>query len=234
MSSTVYKAAKGTGLSAALSVPASGVTITGFIVNARRLSAAVSELSVTVSVTTFFTVQVADASVAEVLLTRIAGAADAIKSQTEIAMSAADWSDESVVTVAPTISDVGTPVVTVGPPTPTPSPTPALEAVTTTESVTAATEQVTISTTPEGDESVVDEVSIVVGATTGAVVLALCGIAACLERRYSCVRRRSFRILDFNSLLDFSSFRSRGACLGARSAMPPTSGGGTQPSLLLH
>jgi hypothetical protein len=106
MNSTVYKAAKATGLSVALSVPVSDVTITGFTVDARRLSAADPDLSVTVSVTTSFTVQVADASVAEVLSTTIAGAAEAIKTQTNIAMSDADWSDESVITAAPTITDV--------------------------------------------------------------------------------------------------------------------------------
>jgi VCBS repeat-containing protein len=112
MSSTVYKAAKATGLSAALSVPVSDITITSFTVTARRLSAAVRELSVTVSVTTSFTVQVADASAAEALSTSIAGAADDIKTLTNIAMSLANWSDESVITAAPTMTYVATRVVT--------------------------------------------------------------------------------------------------------------------------
>jgi VCBS repeat-containing protein len=106
MSSTVYKAAKATGLSAALSVAVSDITIVGFTVDARRLSAAVRELSVTVSVTTSFTVQATDASAAEVFSTTIAGAADAIKIQTNIAMSAADWSGEPVLTAAPTMTGV--------------------------------------------------------------------------------------------------------------------------------
>jgi hypothetical protein len=112
MNSTVYEAAKATGLSVALSVPVSDITITGFTVNDRRLSAASRELLVTVSVTTRFTVQVADASAAEALSTSIEGAADAIKTQTNIAMSSADWSDESVITAAPTMTGVAILVVT--------------------------------------------------------------------------------------------------------------------------
>jgi plastocyanin len=106
MNSTVYKDAKATGLSVALSVPVSDITIIGFTVEARRLSAAVRGLSVTVSVTTSFTVQVADAIAAGALSTTIAGAADAIKIQTNIAMSAADWSGEPVLTAAPTMTGV--------------------------------------------------------------------------------------------------------------------------------
>jgi hypothetical protein len=114
MSSAAYKAAKKTGLSVALSVPVSRITITDFTVNetARRLSSDVRELSATVSVTTSFRVQVADADAADDLSSTIAGAADAIKTQTNIAMSAADWSGESVITAAPTVTDVAAPVVT--------------------------------------------------------------------------------------------------------------------------
>jgi hypothetical protein len=131
MLSTVYTAAKATGLSAALSVPVSDITMTGFTVGARRLSAAVRQLSDAVSVTTSFTVQVADEGVASDLSTTIVGAADAIKTETDSAMASADWSGESVITAAPTLTtpDVATPVVIVAPtpaaPTPASPPTTA-------------------------------------------------------------------------------------------------------------
>ncbi|CAK0899700.1 unnamed protein product [Prorocentrum cordatum] len=115
MSSIVYKDAKATGLSAALGVSLSNITITGFTVNARRLSAVVRQLSAAVSVTTHFTVQAEDESGAEDLSTTIAAAAVAITTHTVIAMTAADWSGESVITSAPTMtaSSVGTPTVIV-------------------------------------------------------------------------------------------------------------------------
>ncbi|CAK0871785.1 unnamed protein product [Prorocentrum cordatum] len=130
MSSTVYKAAKTTGLANALSVPESDITITDFILNARRLSEVVRQLSdtVAISVTTRFSILVADESDASSLATTIQGAAEDIKTHTENAMQQADWSGESVITAAPTMTtpDVSTPNVFVGPtPLPTGSPTPA-------------------------------------------------------------------------------------------------------------
>jgi 3D (Asp-Asp-Asp) domain-containing protein len=115
MSSTVYTAAKAMGLAAALSVPFSDITITGFTVDARRLSAAVRQLTDTVSVTTVFTIQVADETIAATLSTAIAGAAADIKTATDSAMAAADWSNESFITAGPTMSTpvVATPVVVV-------------------------------------------------------------------------------------------------------------------------
>jgi hypothetical protein len=123
MSSIVYMASKAAGLSVALSVPVSDINITGLSVNARRLPAVVRELSDTVSVTTSFTIQVTDGSVAEDLSTTIAGAADNIKAATDSAMAAADWSEESVITAAPTMTApaVSTPIV-IMPPTPAPTP----------------------------------------------------------------------------------------------------------------
>ncbi|CAK0834100.1 unnamed protein product, partial [Prorocentrum cordatum] len=113
MSSTVYRSAKTTGLSAALSVPASDILVTGLTVAARRLSAAGHQLSRTVSVTTRFTVQVADERAAEDLSITVGGVADAIKAETDSAMAAADWSSELVITVAPvmTTPDVAIPIV---------------------------------------------------------------------------------------------------------------------------
>ena len=63
--SIAYTAAKQTGLAAALSVPTSDITITGFTLGARRLGPrrlepVVRQLTGTVSVTTSFKVVVAD------------------------------------------------------------------------------------------------------------------------------------------------------------------------------
>ncbi|CAK0802206.1 unnamed protein product [Prorocentrum cordatum] len=104
MSSIVYKTAKKKGLEVALSVPASDLTITGFALGARRLSTAVRRLSDTVSVTTSFEVKTASTSAATAVSTRIAGASAAIKAATDSAMAEADWSGESVITVAPTMT----------------------------------------------------------------------------------------------------------------------------------
>ncbi|CAK0906115.1 unnamed protein product [Prorocentrum cordatum] len=124
MSSIVYTTAKKTGLAAAVSVLASDITITYFAVGARRLSTAVRQLTGTVTVKTSFRIKVADVSTAATLSTRIAGASAAIKAQTNSAMAAADWSGESVITVAPTMTDpvVANPSVVVGFSTPAPTP----------------------------------------------------------------------------------------------------------------
>lgn len=116
--SIVYAAAKQTGLAAALSVPTSDITITGFTLGARRLEPAVRQLTGTVSVTTSFKVVVADISAGTALSTTIAGASAAIKAETDSAMAAADWSDESVITAAPTMTVpvVATPIVNAVPP----------------------------------------------------------------------------------------------------------------------
>jgi surface protein len=118
ISSTPYVSAKKKGLANAVNVSEGLVDITGFSLTSitRRLSSAAGRgLSAVVSVTTAFTVQVADADAAQDLTTTIAGAAEAIKTQTTIAMNAADWSGESVLTVAPVLNDVAAPVVTAAP-----------------------------------------------------------------------------------------------------------------------
>lgn len=135
MSSVAYKNAKKAGLAAALAVPVSDITITGFTLGVdddddeddRRLPTAVHEFSGTVSVKTTFTVQVDDSSTAAAVSTAISGAstATAIKDETDTAMATADWSSESVITAAPTIADpIVTAPVMVSALSPTPSPTP--------------------------------------------------------------------------------------------------------------
>jgi hypothetical protein len=117
MSSTVYKTAKKTGLAAALSVPASDITITGFTLVARRPSSAARQLSgTTVSVKTSATVVAADLAAATAISSAAAGASAAIKAQTDSAMAAADWSGQSVISSAPTMTApaVATPVVAGG------------------------------------------------------------------------------------------------------------------------
>jgi len=127
MNSVIYKAAKASGLCAALSVPCSDLTITGFSVNPRRLSATVSDtVSVTNnftvhSVTTNFTVQVADESAGQSVSSTIAGAADGIKTETDSAMAAADWGTDPVIQSAPTMT---TPVVASASLTVVPTPAP--------------------------------------------------------------------------------------------------------------
>ncbi|CAK0802207.1 unnamed protein product [Prorocentrum cordatum] len=108
MSSIVYKTAKKTGLEAALSVPVSDITITGFELDARRLSTAVRQLSDTVSVKTRFKVRTTSISDANALSTRISGASTVIKEETDSAMAESDWSGESVLTAAPTIAALTT------------------------------------------------------------------------------------------------------------------------------
>ncbi|CAK0845548.1 unnamed protein product [Prorocentrum cordatum] len=154
MNSIVYKAAKTTGLCLFPSPIIISIIIriiADFIVDACQLSAVVGELSVAVSATTSFTVQVADASVAEVLSLTVQGTEDVIKEQEQIniAMAAADWSGDSVITGAPTMGEVVTMVVT----TPT--------ATTTTTVATVTTEDLS---SPECDASkttICDVVSIV-------------------------------------------------------------------------
>jgi len=126
MNSEKYIAAKLSGLCVALSVNCPDIAITGFSVNTRRLSAAVRQLLDTIftvhSVTTNFTVQVANVIAGETVSTAIEGAADAIKTETDSVMEATDWSTDSVISGAPTMTtpNMGTPVVTV---VPTPAPT---------------------------------------------------------------------------------------------------------------
>jgi hypothetical protein len=105
MSSAVYVIATKIGLSDALSVPFSDVSITDFTVDARRLSAAVRQLSDGVShtVTIAFAVLVSDQSAGGDLSTMIEGAADDIEHHMNIAMAAADWSGDSVINAAPTM-----------------------------------------------------------------------------------------------------------------------------------
>jgi hypothetical protein len=127
MSSTVYKTAKKMGLAAALSAPASDITIRGFTLVARRLSSAARQRSgTTVSVKTSATVMAADLASATALSAAAAGASAAIKAQTDSAMAAADWSGQTVISSAPTMTApvVATPVV-VAAPTPAPAPGPA-------------------------------------------------------------------------------------------------------------
>jgi len=125
MSSTVYKDAKTTGLSAALSVPVSDITITGFTLGGRRLSTALRRLVDTVTVTTNFLIEASGQSVADELAATIAGAAEAIQNETDSAMADADWSGEAVITTPPTMTtpDVANPEVLDPTPAPTPSPT---------------------------------------------------------------------------------------------------------------
>jgi len=107
VSSAVYSAAKKNGLSAALSVPIPDITIAGFTVDARRLSAAARQLSDTVSVTTRFQIQVNGERVAEDLSAIIVGSADDIRDHTNSAMAASDWSNEATITAAPTMATPG-------------------------------------------------------------------------------------------------------------------------------
>jgi hypothetical protein len=138
LSSDVYKNAKKIGLAAALAVQASDINITGFALGAdvgddRRLSTANNQLSGTVSVKTSFTVTINDSSTVVGLYTTIHGASTDIQVQTDSALAAADWSGQSVITSAPTITGpiLATPVIvaalspTASPtPSPTASPTP--------------------------------------------------------------------------------------------------------------
>jgi len=99
----------------------------GFTLGARRLGPrqlqpVVRQLTGTVSVTTSFKVVVADISAGTALAATMAGASAAISAHTDSAMAAADWSDESVVTAAPTMTApvMGDPIVNEAP---TASPT---------------------------------------------------------------------------------------------------------------
>jgi hypothetical protein len=118
MQSSTYMAVKKQGLGNALGVDHERITITGFTVNAstdRRLSSAAGrKLTGSFTVTTAFTVAVADAATAQALTTTIAdpSIAETIKEQTNIAAAAADWSNEPILTSAPTVQSVTAPVVT--------------------------------------------------------------------------------------------------------------------------
>ena len=125
MSSTVYKAAKKTGLAAALSVPVSDVTIRGFTIVVRRLHRS----GTTVSVKTSASVKAADLPSATALSATVAGSSAHIKAQTDSAMAASNWSGQSVISSAPmmTAPAVATPVVVAAP---TPAPVPGSAAAT--------------------------------------------------------------------------------------------------------
>jgi hypothetical protein len=117
INSVTYVDVKKTALSAALGVPQGNIEITGFTLSSilRRLSSAAGRgLSGSFSVTTAFTVAVADADTAQALATTMSdpSIAETIKTQTNIAAAAADWSNEPVLTSAPTVNSVTAPVVT--------------------------------------------------------------------------------------------------------------------------
>jgi hypothetical protein len=110
MNSAPYVAAKETGLAAALNVTVSDVNITGFTItdHDRRLPAAVRQLSSHVTVTTQFTVIIAGSNSADSLTAAIAAPAFANTAETETnnALAAADWSNQSVLTAAPVMSSI--------------------------------------------------------------------------------------------------------------------------------
>ncbi|CAK0902605.1 unnamed protein product [Prorocentrum cordatum] len=129
MSSTTYVSAKKTGLANALNVSVSDVEITGFVIvtHPDRLPAAVRQLSRDshVTVTTRFTVEIVGSKSAASLTAAIATMPDVIEAETNEAMAASDWSAETVITVAPTLtaSSVGPAGSTAGVTTaPTPVP----------------------------------------------------------------------------------------------------------------
>merc|ERR1711966_39013 len=99
MDSDAYRSAKRDGLVSALNLPSDdAVTITGFVVAkapARKQLRALSTASV--SVTTEFTVAVPSPKAALVMKASVSKSAAAIKTATDTAMAAQDWSGEAVV-----------------------------------------------------------------------------------------------------------------------------------------
>lgn len=121
MASDTYISAKRAGLAAALSVSASAIVVTGFEVTvSRRQLSTVRALSSSVSVKTSFVVTVATESAATSLSTTLASASAAIKTQTDAAMAASDWSGDSFAApsmAAPTVAAAlvaAIPVLTAG------------------------------------------------------------------------------------------------------------------------
>jgi len=109
-----YKAAKRSGLAEALNVASTNIVITGFEVNngTRRLSNRKLATS-SIQVKTSFVIQVADATAAKTMTTTISRASSTIRRHTNVAMAAADWSRDSVISVPPTMKT--TPTIKVQP-----------------------------------------------------------------------------------------------------------------------
>ena len=114
MASAAYKKGKEEGLAAALGIPSSRVTVTGFIVAAVRrelLNDGGEERQLTavqVSVTTHFEIKSTSTADADALVTQLAEPtlAAKIKEKTELKMAAQDWSSSTsgAIASAPTMA----------------------------------------------------------------------------------------------------------------------------------